>query len=81
MLRRRFIALGGAALAVPALTRVARADTFPSRFVRLVVPFPPGGAASAKQRRRVQRGLHIHGARYLGLRPALWLLGECWPLQ
>jgi tripartite-type tricarboxylate transporter receptor subunit TctC len=44
MLRRRFIALGGAALAAPALMRVARADTFPSRFVRLVVPFPPGGA-------------------------------------
>ena len=44
MLRRRFIALGGAALAAPALIRIARADTFPSRFVRLVVPFPPGGA-------------------------------------
>ena len=44
MLRRRFIALGGAALAAPALIKIARADTFPSRFVRLVVPFPPGGA-------------------------------------
>ena len=44
MFRRRFIALGGAALAAPALMRIARADTFPSRFVRLVVPFPPGGA-------------------------------------
>src|SRR5438309_11342486 len=44
MLRRRFVALGGATLAAPALIRAARADTFPSRFVRLVVPFPPGGA-------------------------------------
>src|SRR3954468_6567934 len=44
MLRRRFIALGGAALAAPALARMARAEAFPSRFVRLVVPFPPGGA-------------------------------------
>lgn len=41
--RRRFIALGGAALA-PALLRSARAENYPSRFVRLVVPFPPGGA-------------------------------------
>ena len=41
--RRRFIALGGAALAAPAFPRAARAD-YPTRFVRLVVPFPPGGA-------------------------------------
>ncbi len=42
--RRRFITLGGAALAAPPLARAARAQAFPSRFVRLVVPFPPGGA-------------------------------------
>jgi tripartite-type tricarboxylate transporter receptor subunit TctC len=42
--RRRFIMLGGAAIAASALARAARAQTFPSRFVRLVVPFPPGGA-------------------------------------
>ncbi len=42
--RRRFIALGGAALAAPALWRSAGAENYPSRFVRLVVPFPPGGA-------------------------------------
>jgi tripartite-type tricarboxylate transporter receptor subunit TctC len=41
--RRRLIALGAAALAAPAL-RVARAEAFPTRFVRLIVPFPPGGA-------------------------------------
>jgi tripartite-type tricarboxylate transporter receptor subunit TctC len=42
--RRRVIALGGAAIAAPALLRAARADTYPNRHVRLVVPFPPGGA-------------------------------------
>ena len=44
MLRRRFIALGSAAVAAPAFLRSASAENFPSRFVRLVVPFPPGGA-------------------------------------
>jgi tripartite-type tricarboxylate transporter receptor subunit TctC len=42
--RRRLIALGTAALAAPSLVCHARAEVFPSRFVRLVVPFPPGGA-------------------------------------
>ncbi|MEA2874185.1 MAG: hypothetical protein QOH67_4161 [Hyphomicrobiales bacterium] len=44
MHRRRFIALGGAALAAPAFARAAHAQNYPSRFVRLIVPFPPGGA-------------------------------------
>ncbi len=34
----------GAALAAALLATGARADTFPSRPVRLIVPFPPGGA-------------------------------------
>ena len=42
--RRRFVALGGAALAAPALMRGAHAQAYPTRFVRLIVPFPPGGA-------------------------------------
>ncbi len=44
MRRRRFIALGSAALAAPAFARAAHAQGYPSRFVRLIVPFPPGGA-------------------------------------
>jgi tripartite-type tricarboxylate transporter receptor subunit TctC len=50
MHRRRLIALGTAALAAPALVRRARAEVFPSRFVRLVCPFPPGGAVDAAAR-------------------------------
>ena len=42
--RRRFLTLGAAAIAAPLAVRGARAETYPSRFVRLVVPFPPGGA-------------------------------------
>jgi len=38
------LGLIGAALAAALLATGARADTFPSRAVRLIVPFPPGGA-------------------------------------
>ncbi len=50
MLARRRFMLGAAALATPAVIRGARADTYPSRVVRLVVPFPPGGAVDAAAR-------------------------------
>jgi len=42
--RRRYIALCGAAVAAQFLLRGARAQAYPARFVRLIVPFPPGGA-------------------------------------
>ena len=42
--RRRFLLLVAAAGAAPAIVRTARAQAYPSRPVRLVVGFPPGGA-------------------------------------
>jgi tripartite-type tricarboxylate transporter receptor subunit TctC len=47
--RRRFLQLTGAAALAP-FAQVARADTFPSRVVKLVVGFPPGGGADLASR-------------------------------
>jgi tripartite-type tricarboxylate transporter receptor subunit TctC len=41
--RRRFLKLAAGSLALPALSRIALAETYPSRPVHIVVGFPPGG--------------------------------------
>jgi tripartite-type tricarboxylate transporter receptor subunit TctC len=40
--RRHFLKLGASAVAMPAVLRIARADDYPSRPVRIIVPYPPG---------------------------------------
>ncbi len=48
--RRRFLLLAGSAAAAPAFSRTAWAQPWPSRVVRLLVGFPPGGGADAASR-------------------------------
>jgi tripartite-type tricarboxylate transporter receptor subunit TctC len=43
LLRRRFLHLAAGAAALPAVSRIARADSYPARPVRWIVCFAPGG--------------------------------------
>jgi tripartite-type tricarboxylate transporter receptor subunit TctC len=43
--RRRFLGLAAGAAALPVVSRIARAQTYPTRPVRIIVGYPPGGGS------------------------------------
>jgi tripartite-type tricarboxylate transporter receptor subunit TctC len=48
--RRKFLHLAAAAAAVPALPYIARAETYPSRAIHLIIGYLPGGSADMTAR-------------------------------
>jgi tripartite-type tricarboxylate transporter receptor subunit TctC len=52
--RRQFLQLVTSAAALPALSRIARAQTYPARPVRMIVGFPAGNASDIVARLMAQ---------------------------
>src|SRR5262249_19621699 len=48
--RRRLLQVGAAAAALPAVSGIARAQTYPTRPVRIIVGFTPGGTTDITAR-------------------------------
>jgi tripartite-type tricarboxylate transporter receptor subunit TctC len=48
--RRQFLRLAGAAAALPAISHIAGAQSYPTRPVRLIIGYPPGGSADITAR-------------------------------
>ena len=48
--RRQFLHLAAGAAALPAVSRMASAQTYPSRPISIIVPFPAGGATDVVTR-------------------------------
>ena len=59
--RRRFLHLAAGAAALPAASRIAQAQGYPSRPITMIVPFPAGGATDTFGRLLAERC-----ARFLG---------------
>jgi tripartite-type tricarboxylate transporter receptor subunit TctC len=53
--RRQFLHLAAGAATLPAMWRLARAQAYPERAVRVIVPFPPGGATDVFTRLAAQK--------------------------
>ena len=51
--RRKFLHLAAGAAALPAVSRIAWAQAYPTRPITLIVPYPPGGNGTTSRTGRV----------------------------
>jgi tripartite-type tricarboxylate transporter receptor subunit TctC len=63
--RRQFLHLAAGAAALPAVSRIARAQAYPARPVRIVVGYPPGGATDAMARLIAQQLSERFGQQFI----------------
>ena len=61
--RRRFLHFAAGAAALSAVSRIARAQAYPTRPIMMIVPFPPGGGADAIARIVAERPVRQAGRR------------------
>jgi len=59
--RRKILHLAAAAVTLPAVSRIAWAQAYPTRPVRLVIPYPPGGVYDATGRPWAERAKPLLG--------------------
>jgi tripartite-type tricarboxylate transporter receptor subunit TctC len=71
--RRQFLHLAAGAAALPAVSRFAWAQAYPTRPVRIIVGYPPGGSADVVARligQQLSERLANHWSSRIGRAPA-----------
>ena len=71
--RREFLRLAGSAAALPAATRIVKAQSYPTQPLHWIVGFPPGGGATIVG--ATEGGRAGVGGAQVAATPAVWFVG------